>query len=71
MSINNPSFDRKSLRPHITLIMISAFHRGFMRECYHSGCDVDGDSITQVNYDFMAKTAQVQLDKDGLYRYYL
>ena len=54
----------------MTLIMISAFHRGFMRECYHSGCDVDGDSITQVNYDFMAKTAQVQLDKDGLYRYY-
>ena len=30
-----------------------------MKDCYHSGCDVNNDNIVKINYDFLAKTTQV------------
>ena len=38
---------------------ISAFHRGYMRDCYHSYCDESTNiNIGELNYDFVSRIAQ-------------
>ena len=41
------------------MYVFAAFHRGYMKKCYHSECDEwSQDGVSEANYKFMTATAQ-------------
>ena len=45
--------------PAMISLLVLAFHRGYMRDCYHSACDVNSEKVSKINYEFLKKTTQV------------